>query len=155
MLLAQSRTRSAPCLPTKWSAAVGFSYVPDLEIFLPSRSTTKPCVTHVLYGARLFSAMLVMSDDWNQPRCWSVASRYMSAGSRNSGWTAHTALCETPLSIQTSIVSVPLIVSGGNPTSFAKAASSNSNQIFEPRCATRSANLRMTFGSRMTLPSLP
>src|SRR5204863_4031191 len=132
---------------------VGLSYVPDFEIFFPSRSTTKPWVTQVLYGARLLRATLVMSEDWNQPRCWSVASRYMSAGSRNSGCSAQTALCETPLSIQTSIVSLPLVVSDGKPTSLARAASSNSNQTFEPRLATRSANLRMIFGSRIALSS--
>ena len=31
--------------------------------FFPSKSTTKPWVTQILYGARLFSAMLVISDD--------------------------------------------------------------------------------------------
>src|SRR6266446_1819893 len=113
MLLAHSRTKSAPCLLTKWPASVGLSYVPELEIFFPSRSTTNPCVTQVLYGARLFRAILVMSDDWNQPRCWSVASRYMSAGSRSSGCIAHTALCDTPLSIHTSMVSFRFVVPDG------------------------------------------
>ena len=30
------------------------------------------------YLADKFHATLVMSDDWNQPRCWSLPSRYMS-----------------------------------------------------------------------------
>ena len=37
--------------------------------FFAVPSTTNPCVTQALYGARLFSAILVIKDDWNQPRC--------------------------------------------------------------------------------------
>src|SRR6266704_2549595 len=73
----------------------------------------------------------------------------MSAGSRSSGCSAQTALCETPLSIQTSIVSLRFVVPGGRPSSRARVASSNSNQMFDPRSATRSASFRMIFASRI------
>jgi hypothetical protein len=47
----------------------------DFDIFLPSPSTTKPCVSSALYGGRPFSMHDTSSDDWNQPRCWSEPSR--------------------------------------------------------------------------------
>jgi len=49
--------------------------------FLSVRVHKRTGVTQVLYGARLFRAIVVRSDDWNKPRIgWSVASSYMSAG---------------------------------------------------------------------------
>src|SRR5476649_2384185 len=59
----------------------GASVLPsDLDIFLPSPSTVKPCVNRALYGGAPFSIDDVSSDEWNQPRCWSEPSRYRSAG---------------------------------------------------------------------------
>ena len=56
------------------------------------------------------NATEVISEDWNQPRCWSVASMYASAGKRSSFRRRKTASCETPESIQTSSVSLRRVV---------------------------------------------
>ena len=40
-----------------------------------SWSTTNPCVITVRYGAAPRTATLSISELWNHPRCWSVASR--------------------------------------------------------------------------------
>jgi hypothetical protein len=52
----------------------------DFDIFLPSSSTTKPCVITSRYGARPRVPSPTSSELWNQPRYWSLPSRYMSAG---------------------------------------------------------------------------
>ena len=52
--------------------------------------------------------MEVSSDDWNQPRCWSEPSRYMSAGKVRPSVSARwrqTLVCETPDSHHTSRMS--------------------------------------------------
>ena len=48
------------------------------------------------------------SEEWNQPRCWSEPSRYMSAGQRSSGRVSSTAAWLQPESNQTSRMSVSL-----------------------------------------------
>ena len=51
--------------------------------------------------------MLVSKDDWNQPRCWSEPSRYISAGKRRPSPSRcfSTEVCDTPLSHHTSRMS--------------------------------------------------
>src|SRR5438128_4957704 len=39
----------------------------------------KPWVSTVLYGGAPLPASEINKEDWNQPRCWSLPSRYMSA----------------------------------------------------------------------------
>src|SRR5437764_247301 len=73
----------------------------------------------------------------------------MSAGSRNSGWVAQTARCDTPLSIQTSMVSLRFVVPGGRSNWRASSASLSSNQTFEPPFATRSARRRIESALRI------
>ena len=60
-----------------------------------------------LYGGTPYAPMLVSSDDWNQPRCWSEPSRYMSAGKRRPSASRcfNTLVCDTPLSHHTSRMS--------------------------------------------------
>ena len=48
---------------------------------------------------------------------------------------------------------VAMRVPSGKPSALARSTSFNSNQMFEPRCATRSASLRIIFASRIALPS--
>ncbi len=50
----------------------------------------------------------VSSDEWNQPRCWSEPSRYMSAGKCDSAACEprSTVSCVVPESNQTSSVSL-------------------------------------------------
>src|SRR5581483_6389682 len=48
------------------------------------------------------------SEDWNQPRCWSPPSVYMSAGNLSSGSCSSTASQEAPDSNQTSRMSISL-----------------------------------------------
>ena len=77
----------------------------------PFSSNTKPCVSTALYGATPCAATDVRSDDWNQPRCWSLPSRYMSTSpglQSSSGRVCATDDHDEPESNHTSIVSVPL-----------------------------------------------
>ncbi len=48
------------------------------------------------------------SEEWNQPRCWSEPSRYISAGQRSSGRVSSTAAWLQPESNHTSRMSVSL-----------------------------------------------
>ena len=64
---------------------MGFLGVIQNDILRPFWSTTKPWVSSCLYGARpIDEAQPVNIDDWNQPRCWSLPSRYKSAGHSSS-----------------------------------------------------------------------
>ena len=60
-----------------------------------------------MYGGTPNAPTLVSSEDWNQPRCWSEPSRYMSAGQRSpsSERCLSTLWCETPDSHHTSRIS--------------------------------------------------
>ena len=57
----------------------------DFDILRPSRSIRKPCVSTSVKGGRPRVASATSSDLWNQPRCWSLPSRYMSDGQRELG----------------------------------------------------------------------
>ena len=50
----------------------------DFDIFCPFSSRQKPCVSTTSKGARPRVPELSISDEWNQPRCWSEPSRYMT-----------------------------------------------------------------------------
>src|SRR3990167_8775408 len=77
----------------------------DLLILWPLPSTTNPCVSNALKGARPLMAQPVSRLDWNQPRCWSEPSRYKSAGECNAVRRCNTDACVTPESNHTSSVS--------------------------------------------------
>ena len=47
-------------------------------------------------------ATAVRSDDWNQPRCWSLPSRYISQGQDRPKFSFSTDMWDTPLSNHTS-----------------------------------------------------
>src|SRR4051812_30420937 len=114
-----------------------------------------PWVSTVLNGAAPLPASESNNEDWNQPRCWSEPSRYMSAcpGSTavpaagevfwfvlpgaSSGRRINTARDELPESIQTSRVSLDLATASApfQSMGFTVAQSSAadfSNQMFEP-----------------------
>ena len=97
---------SAPFLSMIFS---GFITLPsDFDIFCPSGPMMKPCVRTVRYGAVPRVATLLSSEVWNQPRCWSLPSRYMSAGQLRSSQLSSTAEWLVPESNQTSIMSESL-----------------------------------------------
>src|SRR5438132_1438607 len=50
----------------------------EFDILRPSSSSTKPCVSTTSKGARARVPQDSSSEDWNQPRCWSEPSRYMT-----------------------------------------------------------------------------
>src|SRR5947199_10735901 len=56
-----------------------------LDSFSPASLTMKPCVSTVLNGGAPLPASEINREDWNQPRCWSLPSRYMSACQRAGG----------------------------------------------------------------------
>src|SRR5437763_3906352 len=70
---------SAPdCLMT----ACGSIVLPsDFDILRPCSSCVKPWVSTMSNGARPQVPQLSSSDDWNQPRCWSEPSRYITVSS--------------------------------------------------------------------------
>ena len=51
----------------------------DFDIFRPFSSSVKPCVSTTSNGARPRVPQLSSSEDWNQPRCWSEPSRYITS----------------------------------------------------------------------------
>ncbi len=105
MLATHRRRISAPSVSEIFCGA---SVLPiDLDILRPSPSTTKPCVSSDLYGGTPFIIDEVSSDEWNQPRCWSEPSRYMSAGKCDTSACdpRSTVWCVEPESNQTSSVS--------------------------------------------------
>src|SRR5215468_4115654 len=68
---------SAPeCLITSCGATTLPS---DFDILRPSSSRVKPCVTTTSNGAPPRVPHDSSSEDWNQPRCWSEPSRYITA----------------------------------------------------------------------------
>src|SRR5690606_39526982 len=96
---------SAPSVSDTFCGAI--TLPSDFDIFRPLPSTTKPCVSSDLYGGTPLSIEEVSSDEWNQPRCWSLPSRYMSAGKVDCDACEprSTVSCVVPESNQTSSVS--------------------------------------------------
>ena len=66
--------------PEVFITSCGDSVLPlDFDIFSsPFSSRMKPCVSTTSKGARPREPQDSKSDDWNQPRCWSEPSRYMT-----------------------------------------------------------------------------
>ena len=50
----------------------------DFDILRPFSSSVKPWVSTTSNGARPRVPQLSSSEDWNQPRCWSEPSRYIT-----------------------------------------------------------------------------
>src|SRR5580704_17687079 len=50
----------------------------DFDILRPFSSSVNPWVSTISNGARPRVPQLSSSDDWNQPRCWSEPSRYIT-----------------------------------------------------------------------------
>jgi hypothetical protein len=126
---------SAPSvLITFWGATTLPS---DFDILRPFSSTVNPWVRTPLYGARAYTASLMSSELWNQPRCWSEPSRYSSTGAWISGRWAPTHSKERPESAQTSITSFTFSYwSASAPRS---SAGSSANQASMPPFSTRAA----------------
>ncbi len=83
-LIATQRRRISA--PLSLMTSCGAMTLPsDFDILRPSRSIRKPCVSTSRYGGRPRVASATSSELWNQPRCWSLPSRYMSAGHVSSG----------------------------------------------------------------------
>src|SRR5215207_1934103 len=78
----------------------------DFDIFRPSRSIRNPCVSTSRNGGRPRVASPTSSELWNQPRCWSLPSRYRSAGQVSSGRKGNTASWLDPESNQTEDVAL-------------------------------------------------
>jgi hypothetical protein len=106
VLVTHSRMISAPSVSATFCGAI--TLPSDLLILRPWPSTTKPCVSSDLYGGTPFIMQDVSSDEWNQPRCWSDPSRYISAGKCDSAACEprSTVSCVVPESNQTSSVSL-------------------------------------------------
>src|SRR5690625_1642678 len=91
----------------------------------------------LVYGDFPVTATAVDKEELNQPRYWSLPSKYTSAGRLWSSRCIKTASCEEPESNQTSIISVSFVnfpfglCSDVNPSGN-KSFASHSNQIFDP-----------------------
>ena len=68
----------------------------DFDILRPSRSIRKPCVSTSRNGGRPRVASATSSELWNQPRCWSLPSRYMSDGQARFGVARQHGLVARP-----------------------------------------------------------
>ena len=69
---------------TSW----GLTTLPrDVDIFFPSPSTMNPWVRTCSYGGFPYMPTDVRREDWNHHLCWSLPSRYISAGHFRSGRT--------------------------------------------------------------------
>src|SRR5262245_28162693 len=125
----------------------------------------KPCVSTVLNGGAPFPASDNKSEDWNQPRCWSLPSRYISAcqGSFvaprccSAGCGMSTERDDDPESIHTSSVSADFAAASGPDQFFGRTSDQSSeadfsNQTFDPCCWTTSATARITCGSKIAWP---
>src|SRR5688572_18374908 len=114
-----------------------------------------PCVSTVRYGGAPLPASERSNDDWNQPRCWSEPSRYISTWNglspapRNSLRCAVTERDDEPESIHTSSVSLDFAVASApfqsaGFTSDQSSAALFSNQMCEPCFSISSAAFRTT-----------
>ena len=65
----------------------------DFDILRPSSSSVKPWVTTMSKGARPRVPQLSSSEEWNQPRCWSEPSRYITVSSPPSRLRLMPASC--------------------------------------------------------------
>ena len=123
--------------PTALITSCGATTLPsDFDILRPSSSSTKPWVSTTSKGARPRVPQLSSSEDWNQPRCWSEPSRYMTTSappSRLRRMPARPGKCSAsssvnawvePESNQTSRMSstlLPVLV-GGSPRKRSRAS---------------------------------
>src|SRR3954468_14287758 len=65
--------------PESFMTSCGAVTLPvDFDILRPCSSSTKPCVSTTSNGARPRVPQDSSSDEWNQPRCWSEPSRYIT-----------------------------------------------------------------------------
>src|SRR5258707_15506219 len=78
----------------------------DFDILRPSSSRTKPCVKTASYGARPRVPHDSISEELNQPRCWSEPSRYSEAGHLSSGRCSRTKAWLDPESKQARVRAV-------------------------------------------------
>src|SRR5690625_1775576 len=91
----------------------------------------------LVYGDFPVTATAVDKEELNQPRYWSLPSKYTSAGRLWSSRCVNTASWDEPESNHTSIISVSFVnspfglCSDVNPSGN-KSFASHSNQMFEP-----------------------
>src|SRR4029077_5727815 len=101
--------------PEDFSTSCGAVTLPsDFDILRPCSSSTKPWVSTTSNGARPRVPQLSSSDEWNQPRCWSEPSRYITVSEPPSAFrlmpaklgkcfgSSSTKACVEPESNQTS-----------------------------------------------------
>ena len=128
------RRMSAPdCFITSCGATALPS---DFDIFRPFSSSTKPWVSTTSNGATPRVPQLSSSEEWNQPRCWSEPSRYITVSgppwilrlmpARLGKWrgSSSTKACVEPESNQTSRMSVtclPVLVRAAAEEALARA----------------------------------
>src|SRR5450755_620020 len=68
--------------PESFITLCGSTVLPsDFDILRPFSSSVKPWVSTTSNGARPRVPQLSSNDDWNQPRCWSDPSRYITVSS--------------------------------------------------------------------------
>ncbi|MNC57929.1 hypothetical protein D3C75_1076220 [compost metagenome] len=129
----------------------------DLDILRPSPSRVKPWLNTPLYGAQPLTAVLVISEELNQPRYWSEPSRYRSAGNCSASRWPRTPAWDEPESNHTSIMSFSLRNwlwphLGQTEPSGRSSDSSRINQALEPSLAKISATWLMVSSSTWECP---
>src|SRR4029079_9991645 len=146
---------SAPdCLITACGAVTLPS---DFDILRPFSSSTKPCVSTTSNGARPRVPQDSSKEDWNQPRCWSDPSRYITVSAPPSRLrlipasegkctgSSSTNACVEPESNQTSRMSFTLCHSYESESGLRKrAAAPGAYQALAPSCSKASAMRLLT-----------
>src|SRR3984957_3856346 len=131
----------------------------DFDILRPFSSSVKPCVSTTSNGARPRVPQLSNSDDWNQPRCWSLPSRYITVSSPPSTLrlipaspgkctgSSSTNACVEPESNQTSQMSSTFFHSSLASEPRKRSRAPSMYQASEPSCSKASAMRLLTASS--------
>src|SRR5580700_125678 len=131
----------------------------DFDIFRPFSSSVKPCVSTTSNGARPRVPQLSSSDDWNQPRCWSEPSRYITVSSPPSTLrlmparpgkctgSSSTNACVEPESNQTSQISSTFFHSSLASEPRKRSRAPSTYQASAPSCSNASAMRWLTASS--------
>src|ERR1700682_1966582 len=117
----------------------------DFDILRPFSSSVKPWVSTISNGARPRVPQLSSSDDWNQPRCWSEPSRYITVSSPPSTWRRMSPI---PGKCTRSSSTKAWVEPESNQTSQMSSIFLHASSASEPRKRSRAPSLYQAGGPR-------
>src|SRR5713226_3178427 len=153
--------------PESFITFCGSTVLPsDFDILWPFSSSVKPWVSTTSNGARPRVPQLSNSDDWNQPRCWSDPSRYITVSSPPSSLrlmparpgkctgSSSTNACVEPESNQTSQMSSTFTHSSLAREPRKRSRAPSMYQASAPSCSKASA-MRLLTASSCRISAVP